>query len=155
MKTIIKFSLTIALSLLIWLSFTTEATAQRQAGDVGLGIQIGQPTGLSLKIYNPGTSTDFLAAWDWNNFFFLNIHALFDASLNDAHTIHFFYGPGGFIGIHEKPGKNKIDLGISGNFGLDFLIQKFEIFVQATPRLSLKNTNNFNIGGGAGFRFYF
>lgn len=72
---------------------STEGTAQRAAGDVGLGIQVEQPTGLSLKIYNPGTSTDFLAAWDWDNFFFLNIHAIFDTHLNDEQTIHFFYGP--------------------------------------------------------------
>lgn len=63
---------------------------KRAAGDVGLGIQVGQPTGLSLKIYNPGTSTDFLAAWDWDNFFFLNVHAIFDTHLNDEDTIHFF-----------------------------------------------------------------
>ncbi len=128
---------------------------KRAAGDVGLGIQVGQPTGLSLKIYNPGTSTDFLAAWDWDNFFFLNVHAIFDTHLNDEDTIHFFYGPGGYIGIRDKPRDNRTDFGISGNFGLDFLIRDFEIFVQATPRLSLKNTDNFNIGGGVGFRFYF
>lgn len=67
----------------------------------------------------------------------------------------FFYGPGGYIGIRDKPRDNRTDFGISGNFGLDFLIRDFEIFVQATPRLSLKNTDNFNIGGGVGFRFYF
>ncbi len=155
MRNSIRSSLTIALFTFIFIAMTHQVSAQRQAGDAGLGVQIGQPTGVSLKIYNPGASTDFLAAWDWDNFLFLNIHAIFDASLNDAHTIHFFYGPGGFIGIHQNPGNNKIDLGLSGNFGLDFLIQNFEIFVQATPRLSLKNTNNFNIGGGAGFRFYF
>ena len=133
----------------------TDGSGQRAAGDVGLGIQVGQPTGLSLKIYNPGTSTDFLAAWDWNEFVFLNIHAIFDIKLNDQNTIHFFYGPGGFIGVHSKPHKKRTDFGISGNFGIDFLIQKFEIFVQATPRLSLKNTEKLNVGGGVGFRYYF
>lgn len=155
MKNLRNIALALLLVTTCWMASYTDGNAQRVAGDVGLGIVIGQPTGLSLKIYNPRTSTDFLAAWDWNNFFFLNIHAIFDTHLNNEQTIHFFYGPGGFIGIHNKSHNNRTDLGISGNFGLDFLIQNFEIFVQATPRLSLKNTDNFNIGGGVGFRFYF
>lgn len=142
------------LASVFWFIMPNNALSQRASGDVGIGVQVGKPTGLTLKFYNQGTSTDILAAWDWDNFFFLNVHAIFDTHLNDENTIHLFYGPGGFIGIHDEPGDNRTDFGISGNFGLDFLINNFEIFVQATPRLSLENTDNFNMGGGIGFRFY-
>ncbi len=136
---------------------SAPCVAQRAPGDVGIGVHIGEPTGVTLKVYNPGTSIDFLAAWDLENFFFLNIHAIYDAHLNDAQTIHFFYGPGGFIGIHNRPEglDDEVDVGVSGDFGLDFLIRKFEIFMQLTPRLSLVRTTNFDLGGGAGFRVYF
>lgn len=132
-------------------------TAQRASGDVGLGVHIGQPTGLTLKVYNPGTSVDFLAAWDLDDFFFLNVHAIYDTHLNDENTIHFFYGPGGYVGIRDRGREldDEVELGVSGSFGFDFLIDKFEIFLQATPRLSLVQTTNFDMGGGVGFRLYF
>lgn len=132
-------------------------SAQRQAGDVGIGVHLGQPTGLTVKAYSPGTSVDFLAAWDLDDFFFLNIHALYDTPLNTAHTVHFYYGPGGFIGIRDRGREvdDDVELGVSGSFGIDFMIEKFEIFFQATPRLSLVQTTNFDMGGGAGFRVYF
>lgn len=144
--------------LLAFLTCTvTPIFAQRAAGDVGLGVHIGQPTGLTLKVYNPGTSVDFLAAWDLDDFFFLNVHAIYDTPLNNAHTIHFYYGPGGYIGIRDRGREldDEVEMGVSGNFGLDFLIEKFEIFMQVTPRLSLVQRTDFDMGGGVGFRVYF
>jgi hypothetical protein len=136
---------------------SVPAQAQRAPGDVGLGVHVGQPTGVTLKIYNEQTSVDFLAAWDLDDFFFLNVHAIYDVHLNDERTIHFFYGPGGYIGIRDRREglDDEVELGVSGNFGFDFMIQKFEIFVQATPRLSLVQSTNFDMGGGVGFRVYF
>lgn len=132
-----------------------EAQAQRQYGDIGIGAQVGQPTGLTVKIYRPTTSIDFLAAWDWDDFFFLNVHGIFDHSLNDKHTIHFFYGPGGFVGLRDREGiDDEVELGLSGSFGIDFLIDRLEIFAQATPRLALVKATNFDMGGGVGIRIY-
>ncbi len=130
-------------------------SAQRVAGDVGIGAQMGSPTGLTIKFYDPGTSLDMLAAWDLDDFFFLNLHAIFDSHLNDGGTVHLFYGPGGYIGIRDKIPEDEVEIGISGSLGLDFLIGKFEIFLQATPRLSLVESTDFDMGGGAGFRVYF
>lgn len=145
------------LCFLIYLLPGQSLVAQRAPGDVGIGVHIGQPTGLTLKIYKPTTSIDFLAAWDLNDFFFLNIHAIYDTPLNNDHTIHFFYGPGGYIGIRDRRGDlpDDVEVGVSGNFGVDFFIRKFEIFLQLTPRLALLERTDFNIGGGVGFRMYF
>lgn len=145
---------------LFCLTFLTSQnlTAQRQAGDIGIGAQVGQPTGLTVKFYNPRTSFDLLAAWDLDDFIFLNGHAVFDAHLNDRNTVHFFYGPGAFIGIRDREPENVDDdvvIGISGTFGLDVMFNKFELFIQGTPRLSLIEATDFDMGGGAGFRFYF
>ncbi|HLF64467.1 MAG TPA: hypothetical protein VI603_11970 [Saprospiraceae bacterium] len=147
----------ITLCVIGFLFLCPSVIAQRAPGDVGLGVHIGQPTGVTLKVYQPSTSLDILAAWDLDDFFFLNIHAIFDTHLNDENTIHFYYGPGGYVGIRDRPRDldDEIELGVSGNFGLDFLIQKFEIFLQVTPRVSLVKTTNFDMGGGVGFRFYF
>ena len=142
--------------LILLFAFAYPVSAQRAPGDVGIGVHIGQPTGLTVKVYSPATSVDFLAAWDLDDFFFLNVHALYDVHLNPEQTVHFFYGPGGYIGIRDRGGEldDEVELGVSGNFGLDFMIQKFEIFLQATPRLSLHRSTDFDMGGGVGFRIY-
>ena len=150
-RTSLKALVVIAFGLLVALP---GAEAQRASGDVGIGVHIGQPTGLTVKLYRETTSIDFLAAWDFDDFFFLNVHALWDAHLNDANTIHFYYGPGGYIGIRDAGNNDNVAIGVSGAFGIDFLIDKFEIFLQATPRLELVEKTDFDFGGGVGFRFY-
>ena len=143
--------------ILLILFFTPlSGTAQRAPGDVGIGAQIGQPTGLTVKLYNPRSSIDFLAAWDWDKFFFLNVHNVWDTHLGNTDNFHFFYGPGAFIGIRDRsPFEDDIAVGVSGTFGLDLILGKFELFAQATPRLELIKSTDFDMGGGGGFRIYF
>ncbi len=129
--------------------------AQRVNGEVGIGAQVGQPTGVTLKIFRERASLDFLAAYNWDDFFFLNVHSIYDVHLNDRNTSHFFYGPGGFIGVRDRRGNDQVELGVSASFGLDFIFDKIEIFVQATPRLALSPGTEFDMGGGAGLRIYF
>lgn len=130
--------------------------AQRANGDVGIGAQIGQPTGLTIKLYKESSSLDFLAAWDWDKFFFLNVHNVWDTHLNSSETIHLFYGPGAYIGIRDRePQVDDIAIGISATIGLDLILGKLEFFIQATPRLELIKATNFDLGGGGGFRVYF
>lgn len=160
-----KLALTITIILIFGLLFLPSAYSQREFGDVGIGVQVGQPTGLTVKFYEPVTSVDILAAWDLDDFFFLNVHAIWDKHLNDANTVHFFYGVGGFIGLRDRPGNDNdfgfdgnnddIGIGISGTAGIDFLIEKFEIYLQLTPRLELIEATDFDLGGGLGFRVYF
>jgi hypothetical protein len=137
----------------------SSLSAQRVAGDVGIGFQAGQPTGLSIKIYNPGSlSPEILAAWDLDDFFFLNLTGHLEHHLNNAQTVHFFYGPGAFIGIRDRNnefGDDDVVVGISGSAGFNVVINKLEIFIQGTPRLSLIERTEFDMGGGLGMRYYF
>lgn len=145
------------LILIFTAGFTGFATAQRASGDVGIGAHIGQPTGLSLKFYKPTTSVDVLAAWDLDDFFYINVHSIWDEHLNEQETVHFYYGPGLFAGVRDRGSDARMDefgFGISGAAGLDVLINKFEIFAQVTPRLELIESTDFDLGGGIGFRVY-
>jgi hypothetical protein len=132
--------------------------AQRADGDIGIGFQAGQPTGLSIKIYKAnGLSPEILAAWDLDDFFFLNVTGHIEHHLNTEQTIHFFYGPGVFLGIRDR--RNELDDDVNAGFsmsaGFDVLIEKLEIFIQATPRLFLIDRTEFDMGGGIGARYYF
>jgi hypothetical protein len=138
-----------------------QSLAQRTSGSVGLGGQVGSPAGLTLKFYNAGgPSYDILAAWDLDDFFFLNGHAQFNQTLNadNVNNLELFYGPGVFIGFQDT-GVNNDDeavLGISGRIGLQLVLdRRFEIYGQLTPRFSLAPDTDGDLGGGLGFRYYF
>jgi hypothetical protein len=131
--------------------------AQGKNNQVGIGLQLGDPSGLSLKFYNPGrASVDILAAWDLNNYLFVNVHALYHKPLGNARNANFFYGPGAFLAFRERNRyADYLGLGISGNFGFNVFIDQLEIYAQVTPRLQLIEGTDADVGGGIGLRFYF
>ena len=144
----------------------TPAHAQRTPGAVGLGGQIGSPSGVTLKIYNPNTlSYDVLAAWDLGDFFFLNVHGLYERplQLEGVRGVEYFFGPGGYIGFEDRgdgpPDPDDGDdvvLGISGRLGLNVpFADHFEAFAQITPRINLIPDTAGDLGGGVGLRYYF
>lgn len=135
------------------------AQAQRTSGAAGLGVQAGEPSGITLKIYNADQpSYDFLGAWSFDNFLFLNAHILFEQPLsaeNVEQPVHWFIGPGAYIGVSEDQG-SEAGLGISGTIGLDILLtDHFELYLQATPRFELIRETEPHMGGGLGLRYYF
>ncbi len=129
------------------------------AQQFGIGAQFGEPTGLSLRINNAGNmNLDMLAAWNFDNYFFFNLHGLWERPVvSDLPKFHYFYGPGAFVVLrdYKRDYDEEISLGISGTLGLNLYLGRFEIFGQLTPRLTLVKSTNGDIGGGIGGRFYF
>ena len=140
----------------------SPAHAQRTSGAVGLGGQVGEPSGVTLKIHNAGApSYDFLAAWSSvSDFFFLNGHALFENPLpaeNVEQPLEWFIGPGAYVGVFEAgPQDGEALLGISGTIGIQIVLaDHFELYVQGTPRFNLVPETDGDLGGGLGLRYYF
>jgi len=130
----------------------------RAAHPLGIGGQIGEPSGLSVKFYHrTGASPTFLAAWDLDNFFYVNGHAVFEHPFSDEEDLHFFLGPGAFVGLHDHPRDrdDEVVLGISGTFGLNYVARRLEIYLQLVPRISVVPDTDGDIGGGVGLRYYF
>jgi len=140
---------------------TAPAHAQRVPGAVGLGGQVGDPSGVTLKVYNPNTiSYDFLAAWDLDDFFFLNLHGLYERplELENVSGVEYFFGPGAFIGIRDRrePVEDDFVFGISGRIGVSIPLEdRFEFYAQFTPRINLVPDTDGDLGGGIGVRYYF
>jgi hypothetical protein len=157
-----KLNLAIRLFILAVCLFSMpKIYAQPSGGNFGLGIQFGEPSGLSLRIYQPGRmSADILLAWDLDDFFYANVHGTWEKSLAGSGDFNFFYGPGAFIGLRERrnrglfDGDNDVNFGISGTAGFNVYIERIEIYLRITPRLLLVDRTDSNVGGGLGFRFY-
>ena len=145
--------------LLVGLTITTPAFAQRSAaGSVGLGGQIGDPSGVTLKFRNPaGVSYDFMAAWDTGDFFFINAHGLWEAPISRHDNVYAFYGPGAYVGIRDHDNRRNSDsvVGISAVVGIGVLLEQFELFGQLIPRLDLTPSTDGEVGIGIGVRYYF
>lgn len=141
--------------LLLAVLLATDARAQDPASDIGIGGQIGDPSGVTLKLYQrPGFSYEFLAAWDLDSFFFLNGHALYERPIPDS-PLRYYLGPGVIIGIREDSNdETDLVVGISGQVGVNFFVERFEVFLHLTPRLDVIPSTDGDIGGGIGLRYY-
>ncbi|HEX7071183.1 MAG TPA: hypothetical protein VF190_10270 [Rhodothermales bacterium] len=144
------------------LASSPTARAQVGAGSWGVGAHFGEPTGLTLKTYTARPVTrggasfnayDLLFGWDFDDFFFANAHALHEGRLGDS-PVNYFLGPGLFLGFTDR-GDDDVLFGISGQFGINYFVDRFEIFVQLTPRLQLVEETDGDMGGGIGARYYF
>lgn len=146
-------------SMAFFFSAINVSYAQRPSPSVGIGFQAGDPTGLSLQFYKAqGVTTDILFAYHFNNFFFLNIHGLWNTHLDDHGHFHFYYGPGGFVGVRKRRPElpnDEVAAGFSGNLGLNLVVSRLEFFAQATPRIEVTPNTAFNMGGGVGMRVFF
>ena len=128
-----------------------EAHAQR--GALGIGGQVGEPTGLSVRI-GTGPALDFQAGWDISDdVVFAQGHILLANNrlpVTGA-DMRAFYGPGAFLAAHD----DNTAFGLSLNAGLSVFFGALEVYGQITPRLQLIDETDFDLGGGLGARVYF
>jgi hypothetical protein len=155
--TVFAFIQTATIALLM-IGMTPDTSAQVGDGKLGLGGQIGDPSGVSARWVRSGTfDLDFLAAWDLDNFFYLNVHGLHGRPVESGSNVALFYGPGVFVGLRDRPRQKGDDivLGVSAAVGLSLFLDQLELYVRLTPRLSIIPDTNGDVGGGIGPRYYF
>lgn len=147
MKKLILISFAILLSL----------NALSQGSGLGLGLIIGEPTGLSAKIWtSEKTAVDAGVAWSFVDNGFLHLHA--DMLLHsfvidvDKGQLPLYYGLGAKLVL-----ANDLGLGIRIPFGMAYLFESapIDIFIELVPVLDLIPATTFNFEGGIGARYYF
>lgn len=137
---------------------TQTAQAQTNSGDFGIGVILGEPTGISAKFYNGGNSAlDFGAAWSFGTNASMHLHAdylfhRFDLITVDVGRLPLYYGIGGRLRFADESTVGlRIPIGLSYYFENDPL----EIFFEVVPILDLAPATNFSGNGGVGLRYYF
>lgn len=145
-----------SLSILFLLFFVSIVNAQ--SSGPGLGIIVGEPTGISFK-YWTGSTTAFDAALAWSftdegafhihgDYLFHNMRLI---SVPDG-MLPFYYG----IGARIKTA-NDTKFGIRVPLGLAYLFQSapIDIFLEIVPILDLTPKTNFAINAALGARYFF
>lgn len=127
----------------------------------GIGIIVGQPTGVSFKHWlSDANSIDAALAWSFVKGGGLYVHGnyLFENKSNlDSLTIPWFWGVGANVGTWKSGDDTEIGIGVRVPVGLNFRFQQIpsELFLELAPTLNVVPSVNFGVGGAIGYRFVF
>lgn len=124
----------------------------------GLGIILGEPTGVSGKLWTSGENAfDFAAAWSFQGDGNLLLQAdyvwhIFRLIPVSSGKLPFYVGVGAEFIIADDP-----VLGVRVPLGLDYLFADapVDIFVEIVPILRLAPSTDFDLAGGIGARYWF
>jgi len=146
--------------LLVFL-FIIPAVAEGKSKDGwGIGIILGEPTGLSFKIWTGRTTAfDAAAAWSFRKENKLNLHLdylihnykIFKIKSKSG-RLPLYYGIGGRIKFEEE-----IRVGIRIPVGICYLFKTapLDVFFEIVPILDVVPETDFDINASIGIRYFF
>ena len=146
------------MSLVLVILLPTIALAS--GGPFGLGIIVGEPTGVSLKYQmNEKNAIDGAVAWSLSGDNDLHLHADYLIHWYDIITVKkgqlpLYAGLGGRIEFRENR-DNLIGLRIPVGLAYLFAGSPFDAFVELVPVLDLAPDTDFDLEGALGARFWF
>ena len=137
------------LSLLALLLLLTPAVAAQTS----IGAQVGDPTGLSLKVGQGSGAILVAVGWDFSGDDAINVeghYLLRSRGIQGNPQVRFFYGPGLFASFGDI---QKDRFGVNVAVGLETeLVDAIEVYGLVSPRLQLIDETDFDVGGGLGIR---
>ncbi|MCH8557060.1 MAG: hypothetical protein LAT84_04525 [Balneolia bacterium] len=150
----------LSLFLITGLSVQNAEAQNRPGGNFGLGVMLGEPTGVTGKLWTGG-NTAFAGGVAWSFSGRSSLHMHLDYQINNFNliqvergTMSFYYGLGGRFLIREDRDDKlgvRIPLGLSYFFSND----PIELFMEVAPVLDLAPSTDFSANGGIGVRYYF
>lgn len=156
MPTIFRCSALVALILSLGSSLSASTAlvhAQRTKDAFNLGLQVGQPAGATGKVYrSPRTAYQGLFTTDADDFFTLHVYRLRERPLPDS-LVYLYVGPGLLAGARSLNTTPEPEVGLSVQGGLNFYVERFEIFLQLTPALRFSPNVSPSLGGSVGLRY--
>lgn len=153
---------TISILACAWVMAGAGGAAAQQQG-FGLGVIVGEPTGLSGKLWQSrSTALDFGAAWSFagDSAFHLHFDFLvhrFDVIRVDSGKLPLYYGVGARVKFAEDNGDQNTSVGIRFPVGLDYLFAKepLDLFVEVVPILDIAPETDVSLNASLGFRYWF
>ena len=143
--------------LIFSLLFIVSVNTYSQSSGFGVGVMIGEPTGISLKNWISGTTAlDVGVAWGFDKKGAFHVHS--DYLIHDYELIKtshgrlpVYYGIGGRILLTSDS-----RVGIRWIVGLDYMFRKtpIDIFFEVVPIFDLVPGTEFSFNAGLGFRYY-
>lgn len=132
--------------------------------NIGLGIILGEPTGLTFKLWNKQTMAfDAGAAWSFVGGSYFQIHGdmlfhNFNLFRVETGRMSLYYGLGARLKFAEDAvgdADTTVSLRIPVGLAYEFERTPVEIFMEVVPMLDLIPSTHFQMAGAVGFRYYF
>jgi hypothetical protein len=141
-----------------------DARAQRSG--FGLGVIVGEPTGLSAKGWTGRNSAvDFAAAWSFSGESALHLHAdlvwhKFDLLHVSEGQLPFYYGIGMRVKFSggEDHQDDDVTVGLRIPLGLDYLFgggTPLDVFFELVPIVDLVPDTDASLNASLGLRYWF
>lgn len=132
------------------------AAAQRDG--FGLGLILGEPTGISFKGWMDSRSAiDAGLAWSFLHETSFHVHAdylLHTSKLTERADMPAYYGIGGRIKAGGR-GSDRIGVRVVGGLAWYLRDAPIDIFVEIAPILDFAPSTDFQVNGGLGARYFF
>lgn len=142
--------------ILLFVLIGTSFLSAQESGK-GIGIILGEPTGVSGKLWlNNVNAIDMAAAWSFNKGalrlqadYVTHFYKILDVPQG---KLPLYVGIGGHITF-----ANEFGMAVRIPIGLDYMFPTvpLDVFVEAVPGLTLAPETKFYIAGGLGLRFFF
>ena len=153
---------TLKLSFILYI-FLVCFNANSQDKGFGLGIIIGEPTGLSFKGWLSQTgAVDVGLAYSFVNEGSMHVHVdylhhMYGVFNVESGKMPLYVGIGGRIKIKNNKGNNDNRFGVRIPFGIVYMFGSapVDVFLELAPILDLTPKTDFSINGGLGFRYFF
>lgn len=132
-----------------------HARAQGTGGDFGIGVMLGEPTGISVKSWlTDNTAFDVGAAWSIaGQGEALHMHAdyLRHSWFPQNPQLAFYYGIGGRVLFADDA-----KAGVRAPLGLSYLFEElpFDLFMEAVPIIDVHPEVRLAGNGAVGIRYY-
>ncbi len=130
-----------------------------QTKGFGLGIILGEPTGISAKYWTTSTTAfDFGLGYSFEKNSRMHLHADYLFHVNNLfqtnENIQFYYGPGARLKLVDV-GDSR--LGFRFDVGLVWIPRNtpIDVFLEVAPLLDIIPETDFSFNGGLGVRFFF
>ncbi|KPK74533.1 MAG: hypothetical protein AMJ89_06065 [candidate division Zixibacteria bacterium SM23_73] len=133
-------------------------TVQAQDSGFGLGVILGEPTGISGKLWiEDSKAIDGAVAWSFDDESAMHLHAdlLFHSSnisKVEMSKLLLYYGIGGRIKFEEDS-----KAGVRVPLGINYIPSKgpLDVFLEIVPILDLAPSTDFGLSGAIGIRYFF
>lgn len=140
--------------------------ARAQDRGVGLGVVLGEPSGIVLKGWIArNQAVDGGLAWSFGRHDSLHVHAdylfhEFDLFKVKEGRLPVYFGVGGRFKLGDNDddsGNNSDRVGIRIPLGIDYMFRKVpvDIFLEVVPIMDLMPDTTFALNAGLGARFFF
>lgn len=121
---------------------------------MGAGLQLGVPTGFSVKNYlSPSVAVTGALVWDLETFSFASAQLLYEHPFLST-PLNAFIGPGVMAGPGGFKDTHDFTVGLQGMAGVNMFIGNLEPFLALTPIVTLNVATQGYIGTTFGMRFY-